>query len=73
MKTIWKRPIATFCLFTLVTAASTVDEMVYVCKHVSLLYGDSGSMNQNAGNLKWCYASYAEQTFAGLLNDTDPI
>lgn len=73
----WKRLIAVLCvlvcLFALVPAASAVDETVYVRKHVSLLYDDSGSMNQNAGNLKWCYASYAAQTFAGLLNDTDTL
>lgn len=49
---------------------------VYVRKHVSLLYDNSGSMSQaiiNADNLKWCYASYAAQVFTGLLNDTDSL
>ena len=49
---------------------------VYVRKHVSLLYDNSGSMSQeiqNADNLKWSYASYAAQVFTGLLNETDTL
>lgn len=73
----WRRLLAVLCvltcLLTLAPMASAVDETVYVRKHVSLLYDDSGSMNQGAGNLKWCYASYAAQTFAGLLNETDTL
>lgn len=49
---------------------------VYVRKHVSLLYDNSGSMSQaiqSADNLKWSYASYAAQVFTGLLNETDTL
>lgn len=52
------------------------DDTVYVRKHVSILYDNSGSMkDKKAGetNLKWCYASYAAQVFTGLLNDTDSL
>lgn len=52
-----------------VSAANT-DSTVYVRKHVCLLYDDSGSMNYDP---RWSYASYAAQTFAGLLNDTDTL
>ena len=52
-------------------------DTVYVRKHVSILYDNSGSMkegNQSGeNNLKWCYASYAAQVFTGLLNDTDSL
>ena len=49
------------------------DTTVYVRKHVSILYDNSGSMKDNIPNLKWCYASYAAQMFTGLLNDTDSL
>ena len=52
------------------------DDTVYVRKHVSLVYDNSGSMSseEDSGkNLKWTYASYSTQVFAGLLNDTDSL
>ena len=54
------------------TRAATADT-VYVRKHVSFVYDNSGSMMNNEKNLKWSYASYAAQIFAGLLNDTDSL
>lgn len=57
------------------TQAATGDT-VYIRKHISFLYDNSGSMSMDIGkndNLKWCYASYAAQIFAGLLNDTDSL
>lgn len=51
-------------------------DTVCVRKHVSLVYDNSGSMSSdvdNGKNLKWTYASYATQIFAGLLNDTDSL
>jgi len=57
-------------------APSDSSDTVYVRKHVSLVYDNSGSMSSeldNAKNLKWAYASYAAQIFAGLLNDTDSL
>ncbi len=51
-------------------------DTVYIRKHISLLYDNSGSMSMDIGdkpNLKWSYASYAAQIFAGLLNDTDSL
>jgi len=51
-------------------------DTVYVQKHVSLVYDNSGSMSMeldNTQNLKWTYASYAAQIFAGLLNETDSL
>ena len=53
-----------------VTRAASSDT-VYVRKHVSLVYDNSGSMSSdvdNGKNLKWTYASYATQIFAGLLS-----
>lgn len=58
-----------------VTHAASSDT-VYVRKHVSMVYDNSGSMVSeldNGKNLKWTYASYATQIFAGLLNDTDSL
>lgn len=57
------------------TASAEEDSTVYVRKHVSMLYDDSGSMSSTkvANNLKWTFASYAAQAFAGLLNDTDTL
>lgn len=52
--------------------ASAQDSTVYVRKHVSILYDNSGSMIEH-GSLKWSYASYAVQMFTGLLNDTDTL
>ena len=57
------------------TAQAAPADTVYVRKHVSLVYDNSGSMKQkqdNIKNLKWSYASYAAQIFAGLLNETMP-
>lgn len=58
--------------------ASSLDstDTVYVRKHISLVYDNSGSMSEDLDdvkNLKWAYASYAAQIFAGLLNDTDTL
>lgn len=39
-------------------------------KIVSIVYDDSGSMYFNE-QLKWCYANYAMQAFAGMLNKED--
>ena len=59
------------CMAPIAQAAET--DTVYVRKHVSLVYDNSGSMMNNEKNLKWSYASYAAQIFAGLLNDTDSL
>ncbi len=57
------------------TASAEEDSTVYVRKHVSMLYDDSGSMSSTKveNNLKWTFASYAAQAFTGLLNDTDTL
>ena len=47
------------------TLAAPTDT-VYVRKHVSLVYDNSGSMNDNKA-LKWTNASYAAQIFAGQI------
>lgn len=55
---------------------AAVGDTVYIRKHISLLYDNSGSMSMDIGaadNLRWCYASYAAQVFTGLLNDTDSL
>ena len=57
-------------------AIAAPDDTVYIRKHVSILYDNSGSMKEHISgeqNLKWCYASYAAQMFTGLLNDTDSL
>lgn len=57
-------------------ARANQGDTVYVRKHVSLVYDNSGSMSSelyNTKNLKWTYASYATQIFAGLLNDSDSL
>ena len=57
------------------TQAAKTDT-VYVRKHISLVYDNSGSMSMDIGedpNLKWSYASYAAQVFAGLLNESDSL
>lgn len=59
-------------VFPLAVAAAP-GSTVYVRKHVSILYDNSGSMKNGRENLKWCYASYAAQMFTGLLNDTDTL
>ncbi len=59
-----------------ITAVATQESTVYVRKHVSILYDNSGSMKsplEGTENLRWCYASYASQMFAGLLNDSDTL
>lgn len=66
--------LASFMLPVSVQADQT--NTVYIRKHISFLYDNSGSMReelQGADNLKWSYASYAAQVFAGLLNDTDSL
>lgn len=77
-----RRHIALLCVVVLLTLLLAVPisadqtDTVYVCKHISLLYDNSGSMSMNlhnTDNLKWTYASYAAQMFAGLLNDTDSL
>ena len=63
-------------LMPLSTARAESGATVYVRKHVSILYDNSGSMKYHTAgeeNLKWCYASYAAQAFTGLLNDTDSL
>ena len=63
------------CLAAPAVSAAEGDT-VYVRKHVSLLYDNSGSMKMKltgARNLKWAYGSYAAQMFAGLLNDMDTL
>lgn len=57
-------------------AQAAVGDTVYIRKHISLLYDNSGSMSMDIGsaaNLRWSYASYAAQVFTGLLNDTDSL
>ena len=57
-------------------AQAAVGDTVYIKKHISLLYDNSGSMElpvESGPNLRWCYASYAAQIFTGLLNDTDSL
>lgn len=77
-----KRITALLCVLVLLLclAAPAADaaegDTVYVRKHVSLLYDNSGSMKMKltgAKNLKWAYGSYAAQMFAGLLNDSDTL
>ncbi len=56
--------------------AAAGESTVYVRKHVSILFDNSGSMREKLPgepNLKWCYASYAAQVFTGLLNETDSL
>ena len=76
-----KRITALLCVLVLLLclAAPAVKaaegDTVYVRKHVSLLYDNSGSMKMKltgAKNLKWAYGSYAAQMFAGLLNGLVP-
>lgn len=66
--------LAAVLCFSVFPLSSSAEESraVYVKKHVSLLYDDSGSM-KNQNSLKWAYASYAAQAFTGLLNDTDTL
>ena len=57
-------------------ALAAQEDTVYVRKHVSMVYDNSGSMSMDIGeadNLKWCYGSYAAQVFTGLLNDMDTL
>ncbi len=59
-----------------VCSSAAPDDTVYVKKHISLVYDNSGSMKmelEGTSNLKWTYASYAAQAFAALLNDTDTL
>lgn len=63
-------------LLVLPAADAAQDATVYVRKHVSILYDNSGSMkekNPEQENFKWSFASYAAQMFTGLLNDTDTL
>ncbi len=68
--------VAVLLPFALQRTQAAPADTVYVRKHVSLVYDNSGSMSSdldNAKNLKWSYASYAAQIFAGLLNDSDSL
>lgn len=56
------------CLFQF--ALPTYAESVRNKKIVSIVYDDSGSMHLNE-QLKWAYANYAMQAFAGMLNKED--
>lgn len=47
-------------------------ESLYIHKIVSVVYDDSGSM-KSKGSSNWAYASYAMQTFCGLLNSEDQL
>ncbi|MBQ7088855.1 MAG: hypothetical protein IJN04_04355 [Clostridia bacterium] len=78
------RVLSLLCVLTLllstvaaaVPVQAAVNDTVYIRKHISFLYDNSGSMKMDIGapdNLKWCYASYAAQMFTGLLNDTDSL
>ena len=62
------------CVLLLSIAAPGISvapaDTVYVRKNVSLVYDNSGSMSMEIpglDNLKWTYASYAAQVFAGLV------
>ncbi len=77
-----RRIAALLCVLVLLIAAAAPaagaaqEDTVYVRKHVSLLYDNSGSMSMEldqAENLKWCYGSYAAQAFTALLNDMDTL
>lgn len=77
-----KRITALLCLLVLLMGLlapgvyAAREDTVYVRKHVSLLYDNSGSMKMpltGTKNLKWAYGSYAAQMFAGLLNDMDTL
>ena len=48
-------------------------QSLYVRKIVSVVYDDSGSMITDDSGKNWAYASYAMQTFCGLLNDEDQL
>ena len=57
-------------------AKAAQEDTVYVRKHISMLYDNSGSMKMpltGTKNLKWAYGSYAAQVFAGLLNEMDTL
>jgi len=58
------------CLFQF--AIPTYAESVRNKKIVSIVYDDSGSMHLNE-QLKWAYANYAMQAFAGMLNREDVL
>lgn len=64
-------------LLYMIPAFASSGSTVYVRKHISILYDNSASMRlplqNDAPNLKWCYASYAAQAFTGLLNDSDTL
>ncbi|MBR5868905.1 MAG: VWA domain-containing protein, partial [Clostridia bacterium] len=53
-------------------AEKAAAESLYIRKIVSVVYDDSGSMS-GSGVDKWSYASYAMQTFAGLMNNDDRL
>jgi len=53
-------------------AEKAAADSLYIRKIVSVVYDDSGSMS--GGNIdRWSYASYAMQTFAGLMNTDDRL
>ncbi len=83
-----RRAIVLTCVVALIAsllpgfpAQADQNDTVYVSKHISLLYDNSGSMSQaiqesdgsEIPNRKWCYASYAAQVFTGLLNEKDSL
>lgn len=59
-------------LFVALPIGSVYADSTYTKKVVSILYDDSGSMNQD-GNTAWAYANYAMQYFCGALNDGDQL
>lgn len=65
--------------FAFLGAFTASAETLCVKKVVSVVYDDSGSM-RNSDNpthmgdlVKWAYASYAMQTFCGMLNENDEL
>ena len=60
-------PILVVCLSVPISA-----ESLYIHKVVSVVYDDSYSMQQG-GSLNYRYASYAMQSFCGMLNSEDQL
>lgn len=56
----------------LVPSVGVQADTLYVRKVVSIVYDDSGSMDQK-GSMNWSYANYAIQTLCGLLNSNDEL
>lgn len=59
-------------LITVIPPLTVSADSTYTKKVVSILYDDSGSMNQD-GNTAWAYANYAMQYFCGALNEGDQL